>query len=210
MNWLEKGKIYTAKNGNKGFFNGKWLSSADGIKFVLEDEKGRIAGYIHKKNKGVGEMGNKKISELKNEYNLCTGDYGECVCDYKEGYIDEIFSEIADNNVDIYWSDLCEWAKGNSSYIDDYVVEFGIDEKNFDFFRLIQGGQYLCNLEELNENRDDIIKLFILNYIENRLEIKEINEDIENQLVDMLSNVSNYDDLSVIIDDITSIFEEEE
>lgn len=152
----------------------------------------------------------KKIEELKNELALYCGDCGDCICDYNSGYIDDIFHEIADNNVAIYWTDLCKWAKDNSGYIDDYVAEFGIDEKNFDFFRLIQGGQYLCNLEELNENRDDIIKLFILNYIENELEIKELTEDIENQLNDILDDVDNYDDLSIIIDDIDAIFENDE
>lgn len=152
----------------------------------------------------------KKIEEFKNELELYCGDYGDCICDYNDGYVDDVLHEIADNHIDIYWTDLCEWAKGNSGYIDEYVAEFGIDSKNFDFFRLIQGGQYLCNLEELNKNRDDIIKLFILNYIENELEIKELSENVENQLNDILDDVSNYDDLSVIIDDITSIIEEEE
>lgn len=148
----------------------------------------------------------KEIKELKEELALYCGDYGDCICDYNSGYIDDIFHEIADNHVAIYWTDLCEWAKGNSSYIDEYVAEFGIDEKNFDFFRLIQGGQYLCNLEELNKNRDDIIKLFILNYIENELGIHEINEENESELENILEFVPKYDDLSVIIDDINAIF----
>lgn len=148
----------------------------------------------------------KKIEELKNELELYCGDYGEYICDYNSGYIDDIFHEIADNHVDIYWADLCEWAKGNSGYIEEYVSEYGIDSNNFDFFRLIQGGQYFRNLEELNKNRDDIIKLFILNYIENELDIKELTEDVENQLNNILDDVNNYDDLDIIIDDINAIF----
>ena len=148
----------------------------------------------------------KKIEELKNELELYCGDYGDYICDYNSGYIDDIFKEIADSHVAIYWADLCEWAKGNSGYIDEYVAEFGIDEKNFDFFRLIQGGQYFCNLKELNQNRDDIIKLFIFNYIENELGIHEINEENESELENILEFVPKYDDLSVIIDDINAIF----
>lgn len=49
MDWLEKGKYYTARNGNKGLFNGKWISSAEGIRFILEDEEGHAVGYIYKK-----------------------------------------------------------------------------------------------------------------------------------------------------------------
>ena len=148
----------------------------------------------------------KKIEELKNELELYCGDYGDCICDYNSGYIDDVFKEIANNHVAICWADLCEWAKGNSGYIDEYVAEFGIDEKNFEFFRLIQGGQYLCNLEELNENREDIIKLFIFNYIENDLGIHEINKENESELENILEFVPKYDDLSVIIDDINAIF----
>ena len=148
----------------------------------------------------------KKIEELKNELELYCGDYGDCICGYNSGYIDDVFKEIADSHVAIYWTDLCEWAKGNSSYIDEYVAEFGIDSNNFDFFRLIQGGQYFCNLEELNQNRDDIIKLFIFNYIENELGVHEINKENESELENILEFVPKYDDLSVIIDDINAIF----
>ena len=48
-NWLEVGKKYVARNGNEGIFNGKWIHTASGIKFILEDEEGHTVGYISKK-----------------------------------------------------------------------------------------------------------------------------------------------------------------
>ena len=48
-NWLEVGKKYIARNGNIGTFNGKWIHTASGIKFILEDEEGHAVGYLSKK-----------------------------------------------------------------------------------------------------------------------------------------------------------------
>ena len=69
-----------------------------------------------------------KIEDLKKE--LYTGDFGDCFCDYDNGYICDIITEIADNHVDIYNSDLLDWAKGNYSYIEESILGFGIDSKN--------------------------------------------------------------------------------
>lgn len=50
-----------------------------------------------------------KIEELKKD--LYLGDYGEEITNYSSGYVCDILTEIADNNVDIYYYDLFEWAK---------------------------------------------------------------------------------------------------
>lgn len=39
-------------------------------------------------------MDNIKIDELKKEYSLYLGEYGEYICDYTEGNIDDIFYAI--------------------------------------------------------------------------------------------------------------------
>ena len=57
-----------------------------------------------------------KIEELKKD--LYLGDYGEEIANYSSGYICDILTEIADNNVDIYYYDLFEWAKNNFSIIE--------------------------------------------------------------------------------------------
>lgn len=48
--WLTKGEEYVCRNGNVGIFKGTWISTAKGIRFVIEDKEGRAVGYIDKKD----------------------------------------------------------------------------------------------------------------------------------------------------------------
>jgi len=58
----------------------------------------------------------------------------------------DIISEIADNNIDIYYFDLVEWThdRDNIATIEEAVNEFGLPKK-FDFYKQIQLGQYKAN-----------------------------------------------------------------
>lgn len=148
-----------------------------------------------------------KIKDLKNE--LYVGDFGDCFVDYNEGYVCDIISEIADNNISTYSNDLLEWAKGNSSYIEEAVLEFGVDEKNFDFFKLIQQGQYIANEQELYNNLEDSLKFFMYDFIEKEMNILEITEKQNDDLLDF-----NFDDnneqLDNLIEHIKNILKETE
>lgn len=147
----------------------------------------------------------KKIEELKKD--LFTGEIGDNLCDYSSGYICDVISEIADNNVDIYTYDLLEWAKGNYSYIEDAIDELGTptdSQGRADFIGMIRQGQYIYYSNDLYENLDDIIKNYIYNYILNDLNIEEITEEQEEE-IDMLS-YDNNDELDTIIEDINNIF----
>ena len=88
--------------------------------------------------------------------------YGNNITQYDSGYICDVFSEIADSNVDIYTSDLFEWGKSNMYYIDEATKEFGNPN---DILRQIQQGQYYAYEQELYENQDDIIKYFAYSYL---------------------------------------------
>ena len=126
-----------------------------------------------------------KIEDLKKE--LYCGDYGEYFRDYNNGYICDIITEIADNNIDIYNSDLMDWAKGNTSYIEEALEEFGTPTNNrgqADFMRIIQQGQYLCNEQDLYNNLEDSLKFFMYDYIEKELKIKELTEEQNDNLLD--------------------------
>ena len=74
--------------------------------------------------------------------------YGNNITQYDSGYICDVFSEIADSNVDIYTSDLFEWGKSNMYYIDEATKEFGNPN---DILRQIQQGQYYAYEQELYE-----------------------------------------------------------
>lgn len=152
----------------------------------------------------------KTIKELREEQNLYLGDYGEYLVDYNSGYICDCISELADNNVDIYNYNLLEWVKSNSSYVEDAVAEFGIDSRNFDFFRLLQQGQYMQITDELYSNLDDIITNWIINYIEYDLEIKELTDEQAEQVEELFNKYDNNDEFEYIIEKIEEIFENKE
>lgn len=121
--------------------------------------------------------------------------YGNNITQYDSGYICDVFSEIADSNVDIYTFDLFEWGKSNMYYIDEATKEFGNPN---DILRQIQQGQYYAYEQELYENQDDIIKYFAYSYLKDN-NIK-LNIDQEEDLDDYLSSVDSNDKLEDIID----------
>src|SRR5574344_2031870 len=121
--------------------------------------------------------------------------YGNNITQYDSGYICDVFSEIADSNVDIYTSDLFDWGKNNMYYIDEATKEFGDPH---DILRQIQQGQYYAYEQELYENKDDIIKYFAYTYL-NDDNIK-LNVEQEEDLDDYLSSVDSNDKLEDIID----------
>lgn len=129
-------------------------------------------------------MENLKIEDLKKS--LYCGDFGDCFRNYDNGYIGDIITEIADNNVDIYNNDLMEWAKGNISYIEEALEEFGEPKVNgsINFMRIIQQGQYYYNEQNLYENLEDSLKMFMYDYIEKDLKIKELTEEQNDNLLD--------------------------
>lgn len=132
------------------------------------------------------------LKELKTNLSFT---YGEQITNYDSGYIGDIFSEIADSNVDIYTSDLFEWGKRNLYYIDEATKEFGDPH---DILRQLQQGQYYAYEQELYENKEDVIKYFAYSYLDDN-EIK-LSEEQEDDLEDYLSDIDSNSKLEDIID----------
>ena len=128
------------------------------------------------------------------EHNL-SFTYGTQINNYNSGYICDVFSEIADSNVDIYTSDLFEWAKSNLYYIDEATKEFGNPN---DILKQLQQGQYYAFEQELYENEENIIKYFAYSYL-NENEIK-LTDDQEEDLNDFLEEIDSNSKLDEIID----------
>lgn len=149
-------------------------------------------------------MENLKIKDLMD--GLYTGDFGDRFCDYNNGYICDIITEIADNNIDIYYSDLFDWAKGNTTYIDEATAEFGRPDT---FIQEIQQGQYYAYEQDLYENLEDSLKLFMYNYILYTLDIEEITEEQDDELLDYDFSDNN-DQLENIIEHINEVLKIEE
>lgn len=146
-----------------------------------------------------------KIEELKKD--LYLGDYGEEITNYSSGYVGDILTEIADNNVDIYYYDLFEWAKNNFSIIEEANEEMGI---NPDITKQIQQGQFYSYQRELYENLEDIMKYYVFNYIQEALEIEEITEEQLNELEFEINFTDNNEELENINDKINEIFNNKE
>lgn len=140
-----------------------------------------------------------KIKDLKKD--LFLGDFGEYFADYDSGYICDIITEIADNNVDIYYYDLFEWAKNNFSYINEANEELGTPAN---ITKQIQQGQYYANERNLYENLEESLQFFMYDYIEKYLNIKEITEEQNENLLDWDFSDNN-EKLENLIDHINEI-----
>ena len=150
-----------------------------------------------------------KVSELKNGCRF--ENLTEYFCDYDHGYICDIITEIADNHVEIYTSDLLEWAKDNYGYIEEAIDEFGTptdSNGNADFIRMIQQGQFYSNERELYDGLSNGLCLWVYNYIENVLGITEITEEENNELLEWDFDDHN-EQLENLIEHIENIFKKE-
>lgn len=149
-------------------------------------------------------MKNLKIEELKKELNL--GELGEYFADYDSGYICDIITEIADNHINIYTSDLFDWAKNYFNYIEEANTELGTPK---DILQQIQQGQFYYYEQNIYNNLEDIMLNYMYNYIENVLNIKEITEEQYDDLLDFDFN-NNNEMLENLIDHINEVLKIEE
>lgn len=143
-------------------------------------------------------------------YNLVLGDYGDCFCDYNNGYISDILHDIADNYTSCYNSDLLNWLSNNLAnayYIEQAVNEYGIDRQNFDFYRLIAQGQYMQNLEDLNEHLNDALLNYAFNYIEYFLDDVDVTQEQFDEIT--LKDYECFERLEDIDDFVKSVLEVE-
>ena len=140
--------------------------------------------------------------ELKNDLKLT---YCDCICDYSNGYICDIITEISDNNIDIYSNDLFEWCKGNFDYVNEWIAECG---SSGDIIKDIQGGQFRQISDELYENMEEMLLLFAYDYLLKN-EIVLNDEQLE-ELESDISIMNNDDELDEIIDLINEKLESED
>lgn len=123
-------------------------------------------------------------------------------------YLCDAINEYADGLIDIYYSDLLEWAKYNYEYIEMAIEEFGDvardNEKHVDFMRTIQQGQYLYNSNMLYEDEEKIVKLMMLNYLKKVADEINFEFDIEELIDEIAANFDHNErlnDLQITIDE---------
>ena len=160
-------------------------------------------------------MKNIKIDELIKE--IKENDTMEKVdisalCDYSSSnYLNDNLHEIADNSVDIYNYDLLEWCKNNYSYIEYALDEYGTPTDSngkADFIRMIQQGQYYQNLEEIYNNKKEMILMYIYDLMQKE-DINEITPEQLERLDELAEEWDNNDILGDLEDIKGALFDEE-
>ena len=141
------------------------------------------------------------VKELMEDLEL--GEYGDRLIEYDNGYICDVISEITNRGVSIYNYDLWNWAKDNSDWIEEGIVQFGIDSKNFDLMRIFMQGQYLQIQDELYSNLNDIIRYWIYN----NLTVSELSQDMVNYIEDYSNTIDTNTRLDWIMEEILEYME---
>lgn len=148
------------------------------------------------------EMLEERKEELKRGMNDLSVDFASDYDLNSNSYLSDLFNEYADSQVSIYYADLIEWLKGSGDeFVERYVAEFGIDEKNFDFWGIVRGGQFLDFQERLFADEKDVIELMIVNYLLNNEEEieRELEEsELEEMIDEVVDDLQRYDRLDVI------------
>lgn len=137
------------------------------------------------------------MKEIKGRINHT---FADSIVDYDNGYICDIITEIADNNIDIYTSDLLDWLRYNYNIVEDANRELGTPD---DIIEQCQQGQFYKYSNDLYDVIDDMILLFAYNYL--RVNDIELNAEQLEELEDELSTIDNDDKLEDIVDKIEEI-----
>lgn len=140
--------------------------------------------------------------DLKQQINSISLDFTNDTDITYSSYICDAITEYADNNVDIYNSELLEWAKHNYNLVEDSIDEFGVatdSNGKADFIRTIMQAQFLENENLLNQDFEEIIKILAINYLLENLE--DIKADFE-KVEDVVENLEIEIDNNCRLDDI--------
>lgn len=121
----------------------------------------------------------------------------------KEDDIQETIYSCCENSADIYYEDIFNWAKKNTSIINEYIDEIGgLNGKGFDICNLIQYSQIRDNEQHYFDNIDGLSLVYALNYIkENNIDISgyKINKSL-NMIANNANNFSKFEEITNIID----------
>lgn len=147
--------------------------------------------------------------ELKDKvYRLDLGDYGVEIEDYltSNGYICDIFSEIADGNTSIYYGDISRYIANHVDEVNDTISEFGWEGCGSDLYKAGQMAEYTSIERDLEEHIDDII---VYAALVDKFD-DDIPEDAFEKVYDNVSNVDWNEKLESAIHDALSVLDEEE
>lgn len=142
------------------------------------------------------------IDERLEELGRVLPDWADDVADY-DGYVCDVFSEVADSYVDIYYNKLLDWVSepGNYDYVENAVQEGLVDTQNFDMIKAIQMGQYEQIREEMESEFDhgDLKEYIALHQLK-EAGCVAVSDDYIDGLRDALCDIDSNDQLSDIAD----------
>lgn len=84
--------------------------------------------------------------------------FGHAGCDY----ISDLFHEFADNHTSIYYSDIIKYISEHVEDVNRAIEEFGWDGCGSDLYKAGQMAEYEGIYQELEEDRENILKLVTL------------------------------------------------
>lgn len=122
-----------------------------------------------------------------------------------DNYICNTISEIADSEVDIYYSGLIDWLKNDNNSVENIesaLAELGTPttDRNGtpDFMKILQQGQYYGHEQHLYENLNEIGRIWLLAYLQDEENLTEITDE-QADFIDNLE-IDNNDRFSDILD----------
>lgn len=144
-----------------------------------------------------------------------------------DSYVGDMISEVADNQVPIYYGDIWEGARDIEEYIGEAIAQGLYDVTNsrdFDLHRLFQAGYYEYYTQSLYRNLDEMVFNMVAHHVNDflnglneedvvRVELDEIEERIESfsENFDNNKRISDImDEANDIISDIEDELEAEE
>ena len=164
--------------------------------------------YLNSRNKEIEkDIHILNLSELTDLINKINKDdfvnFEEFLNAKKEDDIQDTIYSCCEDSADIYYEDIFNWAKDNTSVINEYIDEMGgFNGKGFDICTLIQQSQIIDNEQYYFDNLDGLILIYALNYIkENDINIDyvDLNGAIT-MIKDNANNFSKFEEITNIID----------
>lgn len=137
-----------------------------------------------------------RVKELESKADDATMDLVDIVFDQYSGNISDSISEYADSNVDIYNSDLLDWAKDHLGDIEEANKEFGVP-KDGDIIKQIMQAQYIVNERGLLDSIKEGVVLKAWKVA------SEYKESVTDEQAQELDDMDIYIDANNFIDDIT-------
>jgi hypothetical protein len=149
---------------------------------------------------------------------LETGEIGEYFADYDSGYICDVITEIADNQIGIYYQEQIDFAMENPEWVSEAFfqgiapdAEYHFRKEGGDFYtycaKVGVAAWYEKNVSDLYKNMDENVRLSIFTALR-RYGIEDLSDDQITE-IEMLS-FDNNDRLEDIIERALEIFAEEE